>query len=77
MTPEEVENQITAPVELELLLASFAEHLADYRDNREAADKLLGVGEFPRDDTLDASEVAAYAAIAGLILNLDEVVTKE
>ena len=36
-----------------------------------------GQGESPRDPALDASELAAYSAVAGLILNLDEVVTKE
>jgi len=66
-----------ATVELDVLTASFVEHLAEYRGNPEAAEKLLSVGEFPRDAAVDPCEVAAYSAIAGLILNLDEVVTKE
>jgi hypothetical protein len=39
--------------------------------------KLIGAGEFPHDEKLDACELAAYAAVTGLILNLDETVTKE
>ena len=42
-----------------------------------AATKYLAQGEAPRDDTLDAREVAAYAAVASMILNLDAAVTKE
>jgi hypothetical protein len=37
----------------------------------------LSEGEHPRDETLDAAELAAYTAVASLILNLDETVTKE
>ena len=38
--------------------------------------KLLGVGRLPRDPAIPAAELAAYTAIANLILNLDEVITK-
>jgi hypothetical protein len=34
------------------------------------------VGEAPRDETLDADELAAYTAVMGLLLNLDEAITK-
>ena len=33
--------------------------------------------EYPRDDTLDVSELAAYASVTSLILNLNEVVMKD
>jgi len=39
--------------------------------------KLLNIGEYPRDEKLNASELAAYTAVSSLILNLDEVVTKQ
>ena len=39
--------------------------------------KLLSQGEYPRNEKLDASELAANAVLASLILNLDEVVTKQ
>jgi hypothetical protein len=39
--------------------------------------KLLSVGERKNDGKLNASELAAYAAVASLILNLDELITKQ
>ena len=45
----------------------------DYRADPEAAAQMLWQpGESPRDATLDARELAAYTAVASLILNLDE-----
>jgi len=43
---------------------------------KEAA-ALLKVGEFPRDETLNAVDHAAMTALCTLILNLDEVLSKE
>ena len=48
-----------------------------YRTDEEAALKVLSQGEHPRNETLDASELAAHAVLASLILNLDQVITKE
>ena len=39
--------------------------------------QLVQTGEHPRNASLDLIELAAYTATANLILNLDEVVTKE
>ncbi len=68
-----------APSEVELretlkVLRAFRER---YQGDREAALEFLSQGEHPRDATLDVSDHAAHAAVASLILNLDEVVTKE
>jgi hypothetical protein len=65
------------PMERRILVDGYREHLARYRADLKAADKLLNLGEFPRAPELDASELAAYCAVAGLILNLDETITKE
>jgi hypothetical protein len=65
------------PAELGVLLDGYRRHLTDYQRDREAARKLTGIGEAPRPAGLDVCELAAYAAVAGVILNLDEVVTKE
>jgi hypothetical protein len=64
-------------VELKILLEDLETHMRHYQDNRAAALKLLKVGEASWDSQLDPCELAAYAAVANLILNLDEVVTKE
>jgi hypothetical protein len=62
--------------ELEVLLNSFRFQLDAYLTDRGAALKYLNHGEYRRSESLDPSELAAYTAIASLILNLDEVVTK-
>ena len=66
-----------SPSEAEILLGSFRYYLERYGANPKAARKLVSLGESPRNEKLDASELAAYAAVASLILNLDETVTKQ
>ncbi|HUY37052.1 MAG TPA: DUF1553 domain-containing protein [Pirellulales bacterium] len=63
--------------ELEILTRGFQDHLAHYRAEPEAALQLVSSGESPRDERLDVAELAAYTAVASVILNLDETVTKE
>ena len=41
------------------------------------AEKYLNQGESPRDPNIDAAELAAYTAVANLLLNMDEAVTKQ
>ncbi len=72
-----VTARVPRPAELQILLRGLEEHLANYRSDPKAAEELISAGEFPRNKNLDTSELAAYTAIAGLILNLDETVTKE
>src|SRR5262249_42830944 len=59
----------------------LAESLGYYRDRFQsdpaAAAKYLAQGKAARDPKLDVRELAAYAAAASLILNLDAAVTKE
>ncbi len=63
--------------EQRVLLARLQRLRAQYGADPEGARKLLRVGESPRDETLDPIEHAAYTGICSLILNLDEVVTRE
>ncbi len=65
------------PAELSVLRAGLLQHLADYRRDRPAAAKLTAIGEAPRPADVDVVELAAYTAVCNLILNLDEVITKE
>ena len=60
-----------------ILLASLEAQLASYRSDRKAARELVDTGESPLSKGLDSREVAAYTAVASLILNLDETITKE
>jgi hypothetical protein len=63
--------------ELQILTASWREYLEHFQANPKAALDLIQVGEYPRDERLDPSELAAYAALASLMLNLDEAVTNQ
>jgi hypothetical protein len=65
------------PAENKVLLEALEYHRARYRQHKATAPRLLAVGEAPADWRLDAPELAAYTAVCSLILNLDEVVTKE
>jgi hypothetical protein len=60
-----------------VLRRALERQLADFRADSAAARKLLKVGASTADRRLDPVELAAYAAVCRLILNLDEAVTKE
>lgn len=63
--------------ESSILLRAHDRFLAQYRDDRDAARKLLAVGETPRGSKLNEAEHAAMTMTASLIMNLDETITKE
>ena len=65
-----------AEAELDVLRNSLEAYRDRYRSDREAAARLLSHGEHPRDESLDVADLAAHAAVASLILNLDEVITQ-
>ena len=60
-----------------IVLHALEHHLSSYQEAPDAAEQLVAVGEYPTPDSVDATELAAYATIASLILNLDEAVTKQ
>ena len=59
------------------LVSRFVKLVEAYGANENEALQLLSVGESPRQEALDPVEHAAMAALCSLILNLDEVITKE
>ncbi|MCI0639394.1 MAG: PSD1 and planctomycete cytochrome C domain-containing protein [Gemmataceae bacterium] len=62
--------------ELGVLRGVLEKQLARYRQNEEAALKLLAVGESPRDERIAPAELAAWTMVSSVILNLDETITK-
>jgi hypothetical protein len=62
--------------ETTVLKRVYESQRARFTKDKPAAEKLLKVGEAPRDDKLDTADVAAWAMVANAILNLDEVVTR-
>jgi len=57
--------------ELAILLRVLGEQQAHYADKEEAAKEFLSVGQKPAPEELDAKELAAWAAVASMLLNLD------
>jgi Protein of unknown function (DUF1553)/Protein of unknown function (DUF1549)/Planctomycete cytochrome C len=63
--------------ERQVLLSAFQRLLEQYVADRKAAEQMVGQGEHTRDAKLDVAELAAYASVASVILNLDEALTRE
>jgi uncharacterized protein DUF1553 len=66
-----------SPQEMTVLREALSGYLADYKRDPAAARKFVSQGESARDEKLDVSELAAYSALASLMLNIDETITKE
>ena len=64
------------PTELSILQNTYDSAHESFISDREAAEKLLKVGEFRSDNSLDPVELAAWTVLAHQVLNLDEVITK-
>lgn len=62
--------------ELGLLSGALAELQTSFHAEPAAAKRLLEVGETPRDESLDAAELAAYASLANAVLGTDEAITR-
>ena len=63
--------------ELKILADGFAKRTARFRQSPEEAAKILAVGETKADAKFNPVELAAYTGTANVLLNLDEVVTRE
>jgi hypothetical protein len=63
--------------EMEILSAGFEKNLANFKNNPDAATKLVSIGSAPRDPKIDPPELAAYTLTSSIILNLDETVTRQ
>jgi hypothetical protein len=66
-----------SPEERALLVRRLEWLTNEFRAHPDEAAALLAVGDSPRDMSLDAAEHAAYATLCGLLLNLDETLTRE
>ena len=63
--------------ELGVLLRGLERYQQAYRAEPKAAERLIHHGESAMSNKLDVAELAAYTAVASVILNLDETITKE
>jgi len=62
--------------EVSELLSLFEDHSTEYKNDLESAKELLAIGESKPYSTLDTAQLAAWTMVANLVLNLDEVITK-
>ena len=62
--------------ELEGVLDLYREQHAAFSHDPDGARGLLGVGDGTHPDHLDRTELAAWAVVASVLLNLDEAMTK-
>ena len=65
------------PDEKEILTSALAEYLAEYEADPESAQSLTSIGASPVPKDLNPVLLAAHTALANVLLNLDEVITKE
>ena len=64
-----------SPRELAILDRTLRQQLATYRNDQEAAKKLVGVGDLAKPKDLDDRELAAWTAVSNVLLNLNETIT--
>ena len=64
------------PKELAVLQRSLDDHFAHFAKHQQEAEQLAACGEYPRKAHLDPIDVASYATVANMLLNLDEAVTQ-
>jgi len=62
--------------ELEIVRSVFNKHLKEYKDDPEAAKQLLSIGYRPMPSDVDLPEVAAWASVARVLLNLHETISR-
>jgi len=65
------------PGELDVLEGALAKFTAYYGSHNAEAVRFVSYGDSPRDPQADTAELAAYTAVASLLMNMDEAITKE
>jgi hypothetical protein len=62
--------------ELADLVEAYQQEFEHFRADAKAAEELIASGSLPADEKLDRPELAAWTMAANVVLNLDEVVTR-
>jgi hypothetical protein len=70
-------SRMPSAAEVEILLKRLATLRGTYGQDAAAAKQLLAVGEMNADAGLPANELASWSGLALVVLNLDEVLSKE
>ena len=59
-----------------MLVEGFERRLKSYKASSQQVEQFLALGETPRDQSIDPTELAAYTATVSVIFNVDEAVVK-
>jgi len=62
--------------EVAVLQKTYEQQLEEFRGNIDAAKALIKIGESPSPEKMDSAELAAMTAVANVLLNLNETITK-
>ena len=65
-----------SPSERAVLEKTLAKQRAHFAEEKPAAESLLKVGDFKHPDGADAIELAAWTAVANVLLNLNETISQ-
>ncbi len=65
------------PHEAHILLTGLNRRLAMYRADPKSAEKLVSIGDYPREPGVAVTDLAAYTVTASVLLNMDEAINKE
>ena len=63
--------------EMKVLLHRYEQQRARFAGDRDAASRFSNAGQYSLDPRLDVQELAAWMAVCNMVLNLDEVLTRE
>jgi hypothetical protein len=70
-------NRAPTSSELSTLHTSLQKYLARFRQSAVAAEQFVSQGEAPRNKSLDVVDLAAHTALASILLNMDESISKD
>ncbi len=70
-------GRVPSDREQDVLVSGLKNYVATYSADTKAAEALLSHGELAVPDDMPKGELAAYTALASVILNLDETITRE
>jgi hypothetical protein len=70
-------SRFPEPAELEVLSRTRQNYIERYQKDKSAATAYVHAGQTSPNRELDARELAAYMAVASILLNLDETVTRQ
>jgi hypothetical protein len=72
-----VTGRAPSVAEQQTLERGLGAYMTTYAADGEAALSLVSAGESARDELIDPGTLAAYTALASVMMNLDEAITKE